>query len=172
MPTTAMNVKILTGGLVLALVCVVVLIVISPTSLDDGQDPKFTNREVIVFSDEAFTTEVQTILTDSTKKVESFLRAAPSGKDIILIDGAWLASGGGSGPSKDQIKNWFEAHIPLIYVNEDSDLNKRTGNNMVYCVYLDSDGDTVLYLPNGNKLEDVLVDAYDWADDILTAASK
>lgn len=166
-----MNIKILMGALVLALVCVVALVVIAPPNSHSIHGPDFTNRDVIVFSDETFMAEVKTILTDSTEKVESFKRIAPSNKDIVLIDGGWLAAGGADSPSKDQIKMWFDSNIPLIYVNDDLPLNKRTGNNMVYCTYLYPDGDATLYLPHGDKLDEVLVDAYKWADDILTAAS-
>jgi len=173
-----MNMKILTGVLVIALACVVVLMAVHPpgTGPDDIMPGNFTDREVVVFSDNDFTNEVKDILVGSTGHTENFLSRNVSGTDIVVMDGSWLSAGVGEVPSKDQIDGMIDAGIPMIFVNDDTylyqedllDLHAAASedSSMAYCIYRDSGGFTHLYVYGGSDLSDVLVTAYEWADNI------
>lgn len=178
-----MNMRILTGTVVIALACVVILVAIHPpepnNNLPNQRD--FTNREVIVYSDDNFTEKIKDLLVDSTKSAISFQSKAPSDNDIVIIDGQWLSSGGEKVLSTDQIKSMIGANIPVIFVNDDSYLYQQLGlefqaeasaeNSMAYSVYLDSGGITHLYVYSGDDLGDALNTTYEWADDISSPAS-
>ena len=172
-----MNMKILTGALVLALACVVILMAVHPpgTGTDDTTPVNFTDREVVVFSDNDFTKEVKDILKNSTGHTDNFLTRTVGRTDIVVIDGTWLSAGVGDVPSSDQIESMIDSGIPMIFVNDDTylyqedllDLHAAASDDssMAYCIYRDA-GHTQLYVYGGTDLSDVLITAYEWADNI------
>ena len=177
-----MNIKTLTGMLIVALAFAVVLVAIHPHVTDSGDDPSgnLTNREVVVFSDDNFVKKTKSILNDSTKNVDSFLKRTLGAEGIAVIDEPWYSSGGKNLLPNDYIKNLIDANTPVIFVNGDSYLYEKTniklradvltGGNVACCMYLTSEGTTLVQVFSGDDLDEVLVSAYDWADDVSPLA--
>ena len=186
-----MKTKILMSISAVALACMMVLMASPITSVTDanngrtnGDDefvPEFTDREVIVFSDEKFVSEVGCALIDSTSRVDSSASKTPAENTIALVDESWLADSSKGRPSTNQIKNMLYNSIPLIFVKGDSYLYKdsgielRTGsppskNSVAYGLYYGPSG--VVYsfeCGEGMELEEALLRIYAMADDAIAA---
>jgi len=172
--------KALTGTLVVALVCVVVLVAIYPPDSDiKPPNPRdFTNREVVVYSDDAFTETVSNILKDLTEQTRNFISRAPGGMDLVMFDGVWLTSGEDGAPSSSEIISMLDEGFPLMFVNDSAYFFKQSGltfhaaaspdNSMTYCLFRDPGGETYMYVYSGDDLDDALISAYEWSDKIST----
>ena len=176
-----MRIKIMVAALVLSMAFVVLLVSFSSlTDTDDGRGSipvrEFTDRSVIVFSDEDFISDVKDILHDSTGDVGSFVSKTPTKMDIVVIDEFWLA-GGGTLSSKE-MRDMLMSGVPLIFVNDSSYLcdggyiellaAASADNYMVYGAYYDSEGCTTLFVLDSTDLEESLIKAYYWADGITS----
>jgi len=170
--------KVLTGTLVVALICVVVLVAVYPSESDNRlpHHRDFTNREVVVYSDDAFTEKASNILKDLTGQTINYISKTSDNLDMVLLDGFWLTSGGEGVPSSSEIMNMLNASIPLMFVNdssffyEDSDLSFQAvmtlDASMAYCLFRDLGGKTSIYSYGGDNFSDALISAYEWADKI------
>jgi hypothetical protein len=173
-----------------AVVCIVVFVVASYTFTSDdyngaeyswnGEDHSFvagfTDREVIVFSDESYLEEAEGILESSTSNVDSFVLKAPSENTIAFIDETWITHTSGNEPSSDTVENMIENNVPVIFVNGDSYLYKDSGidlrartnveGSLAYGIYYGPSGCVYSYSCSGTDTSEAMLRAYAWADQI------
>ncbi len=172
-----MKTKYMVGALVVAMVCVVALVAVSGDGSDDPARD-FTDREVVVFSDDKFIRDVRGILAASTGRIDSYILRIPSEGDMVIIDYAWFNATGETRPSDEQIHDLIADNVPVIFINSpfyvynDPSLDIRTyisiaDGDLAGGIYLDADGITHMFNFVGNDLEDALVSAYYWADEFL-----
>ena len=149
----------------------------SRTNVNDIFLAEFTDREVIVFSDDLFIDEVRSALTSSTSNVYGYASRASVGNAIVLIDELWLAFTSSKQPSADQIEDLLYSGVPLIFIKGNSYLYKDSGielrnralpqeDGIIYGLYYGPSGVSYAYSCGGtdSDLPEVLAHAYAWAD--------
>jgi len=170
-----MKIKHVVGVFAVAMVCVAVLLAVYSGTYENGHgvEPRdYTDREVVVFSDDDFINNAGHILDDSksTKYVYPFYSWAPTDGTIVMIDCDWLAGGEDRAPSMDNIRDMVDSGRPLIFLNNGPDSYRYTGFDFgnilayAYGIYIDGDGVHRFYIYNGDSLNEALIDGYSWAD--------
>ena len=184
-----MKTKILTAMSAVAVACMMVLMATPTAKISGANDDKinvfdefaaeFTDREVIVFSDDKFVNEVRCALIDSTSNINSSVSKAPVKNTIALIDESWLTGANNERPSANQIKNMLDIGAVLIFVKGDSYLYEDSGielsnrspppkGSVAYGIYQGSSGVTYAYgCGEGMDIKDALSRSYAWADDVI-----
>ena len=173
----------------IALACIMIFVGIPVSDSDNGRIDTnimpsigFTDREVIVFSEESFMSGVECALADSTSKIDNSVSKTPSPGSIVIIDEPWLTSTSNERLSANQIKEMIETNIPLIFVRGGSYLYEESGielrmrmfseNNTSQGIFYGPSGITYAWGTNETDLDTVLPLAYDWAEEVAVKESE
>jgi len=149
----------------------------SPIALSSEYEKEFTNRNVVVFSDDILFSEIENDLTDSTHNINKKSNINDIGTgDIAVISESWIYLNDQQKINRS-IETAIRSGIPLIFVGNDSYLYnnfaKKLGaigyseNESVYCIYV-KDGVNFTNSIVGYNEEKAIQLAYSWADAALS----
>ncbi|MDR1691079.1 MAG: hypothetical protein LBR42_04465 [Candidatus Methanoplasma sp.] len=168
------------GAIIVALILSAVAIPLAAENISGNNstgttaEPVFTDRNVIVYSDHAFASELRTYLLNYTSKVTNFEDAEPaSAGDIAVFDWSWIV-GNDVATIDDVLRMMIGKGIPVIFTGKENYLlehsniklsvSANTIDEIAYCLY--SHGGADHYYSIGGKLESAIRHAYTWADKI------
>ncbi|MDR3281987.1 MAG: hypothetical protein LBS92_00025 [Candidatus Methanoplasma sp.] len=138
------------------------------------EERAFSDRNTVVFSDDAFLSDLKDSLVDHTSKVDatSGFSSVETG-DIVVIDESWIYQS-----NKQQVNagivETIQKHAPLVFVGESSYLFKESGipfqsagysdDEVVYCLYKNADGVEFSLSVESEDVSSAVAIAYSWAD--------
>jgi len=138
----------------------------------------FTDRNVVVFSDDDFSKKVEKDLSEATSKINigSDLKEVQSG-DIIIVDSSWVYTNDSKTISND-LKTIQKNNTPVIFTGNDlyplldtiiaPDRKTYQGDENIYCNYIHSDGISYSYCITNSDETKAIQEAYSWTDAVLS----